>query len=170
MPAKATKGSSSFGYWRDPVFLAACVIYAINRILIKPNLHEYSPFFHGHLDDSLLVPVALPLYLFFYRYIGLRPDNAPPRLWEIAIHLPGWTYFFEWFGPHVLHQGVADPFDAWCFLFGGIPAWLLWQRHWLAQKLRRRERKAGSRPVPPDTVARQRWPQTVRPVISVAKS
>jgi len=116
-----------FRYALDPVFLAALAIYLVNRAVIKPHLHAYSPFFHGHLDDSLLVPVALPIFLLVYRLLGLRPDNAPPRWWEIAAHLLVWSLFFKWFGPVVLHQSVADPVDVACYAAGGIVAWLLWQ-------------------------------------------
>jgi hypothetical protein len=99
----------------------------VNRALIKPNLHHYSPFFHGHFDDSLTVPVALPLYLLAYRWIGLRPDDEPPRWWEVGIHLAVWIFFFKWFGPVVLQKGAPDPVDGWCMLAGGVVAWVVWQ-------------------------------------------
>ncbi len=125
MPAET---SGSFGYWRDPVFLACLALYGLNRTLIKPNLHHYSPLFHGHLNDTLTVPVALPIYLLAYRWIGLRPDDEPPRWWEVALHVAVWAVFFKWFGPLVLLRGVADPIDDWCIAGGGLAAWLLWQR------------------------------------------
>jgi len=118
-----------FGYWIDPLFLLSLGIYAVNRLLIKPNLHHYSPLFHGHLDDSLTVPVALPIFLLVYRWIGFRPDDAPPRWWEIALHVAVWIVFFEWFGPTVLHHGVADPIDSWCIAGGGFVSWLVWTWH-----------------------------------------
>ena len=124
MPVK--KGR--FGYWRDPVFLVCLTAYVINRELIKPNLHHYSAFFDGHLNDTLFVPVALPVYLLAYRLIGLRPDDEPPRFWEMALHVAVWSLFFKRFGPFTLRRGVADPVDIGCFLAGGIVAWLLWQR------------------------------------------
>jgi hypothetical protein len=123
MPAEP----KAFGYWRDPVFLICLAIYVVNRTLIKPHLHHYSPLFHGHLDDTLTVPVALPIYLFAYRWIGLRPDDEPPRWWEIALHVAVWNVFYKWFGPVVLHHGVADPIDEWCIAGGGLIAWALWQ-------------------------------------------
>ena len=123
MPVEKSWG---FGYWRDPVFLVSLAIYAINRLLIKPNLHHYSPLFHGHLDDTLTVPVALPIYLFVYRKIGFRPDDEPPRWWEVAIHVAVWIVFFEWFGPVILRHGTYDPIDDWCLAGGGIAAWALW--------------------------------------------
>jgi len=128
MPAEKR---GTFGYWRDAVFLVSLGIYLLNREWIKPTLHNYSPFFHGHLNDSLTVPVALPIYLLFYRWIGLRPDDQPPRWWEIGCHLAVWCFFFKWFGPSVLHHGVGDPLDDWSMLGGGMVAWLLWQRNWL---------------------------------------
>ena len=120
-----------FGYWHDPIFVMSLTGYFFNRELIKPNLHHYSPFFNGHLNDCLLVPVALPLYLFFYRQLGLRPDDAPPRSWEVGLHVLVWIIFFKWFGPFILHRGVSDPIDDWCYLGGGVIAWLIWQhRTW----------------------------------------
>ncbi len=124
--------AGSFGYWRDPLFLACLATYAVNRLLIKPNLHHYSPLFHGHLDDTLTVPVALPLYLYVYRLIGLRPDDEPPRWWEVALHVAVWDVFFEWFGPHYLHHGAGDPLDNFSIAGGGFVAWLIWR--WTAAR------------------------------------
>ena len=131
MPAEARP---PFRYWRDPVFLACLAIYFVNREWIKPNLPTYSSFFHGHLNDTLLVPVALPIFLFVYRLLGLRPDDAPPRLWEIALHLAIWILLYKWFGPYTLHRGSADPVDIVCFTGGGFAAWLLWR--WLDSRRR----------------------------------
>lgn len=129
MPAEKAGG---FGYWRDPVFLLSLAVYALNREVIKPSLRAYSPFFHGHLDDCLLVPVALPIFLLVYRRLDLRPDDAPPRWWEIALHVAVWSLFYKWFGPVVLHHGVTDLVDVACFAGGGVVAWLFWclKRKW----------------------------------------
>ncbi len=132
-----------FGYWRDPIFLVSLATYVVNRALIKPNLHYYSPLFHGHLDDSLTVPVALPLYLFVYRRLGLRPDDEPPRWWEVALHLAVWEIFFKWYGPLTLHKGAYDPVDAWCIGGGGVIAWMLWQRGWFIGLLNGTEKKTA---------------------------
>jgi len=131
MPAERR---ASFGYWHDPLFLVALAIYAVNRLLIKPNLHHYSPLFHGHLNDTLTVPVALPLYLLAYRWLGFRPDNEPPRWWEVTLHVAVWNVFFKWFSPAVLHRGVSDPVDAWCIAGGGLVAWAVWQSQRAMQK------------------------------------
>jgi hypothetical protein len=131
MPAEKRGG---FGYGRDPVFLLCLAVYALNREVIKPGLRAYSPFFHGHLDDCLLVPVALPIFLLVYRWLGLRPDDAPPRWWEIVLHVAVWSLFYKWFAPAVLHHGAADPIDAACFAGGGMVAWLLWQWGWSSSR------------------------------------
>ncbi len=123
------KSDTKFGYWRDPVFLISLAVYVVNRMVIKPGLHHYSPFFHGHLDDTLTVPVALPIYLLAYRWIGFRPDDQPPRWWEAGLHVLVWIVFFKQFAPHVLHRGVADPIDSWCIAAGGFFAWMFWQRN-----------------------------------------
>jgi hypothetical protein len=128
-----------FGYGRDPIFLISLAIYVVNRVLIKPNLHHYSPFFHGHLNDALTVPVALPVYLLFYRWIGLRPDDEPPRWWEVALHVAVWIAFFKGYGPLKLHVGAYDPIDAGCIALGGFIAWLLWQRGEFLRMARSRE-------------------------------
>jgi len=138
MPAE---GSGRFGYWRDPVFLISSAAYVTNRALIKPHLHHYSPLFHGHLDDSLTVPVALPIYLLVYRWIGFRPDDEPPRWWEVGLHLAVWEIFFKWYGPLTLHRGVYDPIDFWCIGLGGWMAWVLWQRDWLLRACHQRHEK-----------------------------
>ena len=141
----ADKGSA-FGYARDSVFLACLALYVVNREWIKPNLHHYSPLFHGHLNDTLTVPVALPIYLLVYRRLGLRPHDAPPHFWEVILHLLVWSVFFKWFGPAVLHRGVADPTDIACFAFGGLVAWLLWHRDALLRFLPNNSTPVASAP------------------------
>jgi hypothetical protein len=123
MPAER---GAAFGYFRDPLFLLCFVAYLLNREIIKPDLHHYSALFHGHFNDCLLVPVALPVFLFVYRRLRLRPDDAPPRFWEMAAHLLVWCVFFKWFGPFVLHHGVADPVDLACYAGGGVVSWFVW--------------------------------------------
>ena len=121
-------GRRDFAYVRDPIFLASVALYAVNRLVIKPHLLVYSPFFHGHLDDCLVVPVLLPIFLLVYRQLGLRPDDAPPRWWEIAGHVAVWSLFFKGVGPALFHRSVADPVDLLCYAGGGVVAWWLWRR------------------------------------------
>jgi hypothetical protein len=124
------RSGSDFGYFRDPIFLCCLAVYLVNREAIKPHLLHYSSFFHGHLNDCLFVPVALPLFLWVYRRLGLRPDDGAPRWWEVALHLAAWSVFFKWLGPAFLHRGVADPVDLFCYASGGAAAWWGWRTPW----------------------------------------
>ena len=65
---------SGFGYWRDRLFLVAVAAYGINRWGLKPRLP--SPFLHGHFNDLLLIPAALPVVLWVQRRLGLRCPGA----------------------------------------------------------------------------------------------
>jgi hypothetical protein len=135
--------AKTFKYWRDPLFLGALVMYAINRCLIKPHLTHYSPFFHGHLNDCLFMPVAIPVFLWVYRVLGIRSDNAPPRLGEVILLLAMWSLFFKGFSPLVLHRSVWDPIDIFCYAVGGLMGWLFWnfghQRNFYALLQKSRE-------------------------------
>ena len=113
MPAEKSGG---FGYWRDPVFFISLAIYVINRTLIKPHLHHYSPLFHGHLDDTLTVPVALTIYLIVYRWFGFRPDDEPPRWWEVGLHVAVWIFFLRMVSARSFSvpRRVCDPIDDGC--------------------------------------------------------
>ena len=85
-----------FRYLRDPLFLAGCAAYALNRWLLKPHLP--SGFLHSHFNDLLLIP-ALPPILWLHRQLGLRSRDHTPTSSEIALHLIFWSALFEWIGP-----------------------------------------------------------------------
>jgi len=115
-----------FGYWRDPLFLAAAIGYAVNRWLLKPLLP--TPFLHGHFNDLLLIPAALPVVLWLQRVAGLRQHDHAPSWMEMVLHLVVWSVICEFIGPHWLHRGTADPLDVMAYAVGGIAACLWWHR------------------------------------------
>jgi hypothetical protein len=94
-----------FGYWRDPLFLAAVSGYGLNRWLIKPL--GPPPFRHGYWADLLMIPAALPLVLWLQRLSGLRPHDQSPSGSEIALHLAGWSVICEFVGPQWGHHGMG---------------------------------------------------------------
>jgi len=118
-----------FGYWRDPLFRLAVLIYGLNRWLLKPVTHL--SFVHDHLNDLLLIPAALPLILWLQRKIGLRRDDAPPRAAEIFLHLLVWSFICEMVGPRWFRHGTADGWDVVAYACGGVLAWILWHRRQL---------------------------------------
>ena len=112
-----------FGYWRDPLFLICCGLYALNRWGVKPHVH--SPFLHGQFNDLLLIPCALPLVLWLQRRLGLRKHGAPPTFSEIALHLLVWSVVCEGLGPRFMHT-TGDVWDVVAYTAGGLLAWVWW--------------------------------------------
>jgi len=117
---------SGFGYLRDRLFLAAVAGYALNCWLLKPLFA--APFLHGHFNDLLLIPAALPVVLWLQRVVGLRDHDLAPSWTETAFHLAVWSLICEFIGPHWLHHGTADVWDAVAYAAGGVVACLWWNR------------------------------------------
>ncbi len=115
---------SRFGYWRDPLFLAACGLYAVNRWLVKPHVH--SAFLRSQFDDCLLIPCALPLILWLHRRLGLRHHDHFPSPGEISLHCLVWSVFCEIIGPHLM-QTTGDVKDILAYSAGSVLAWLWWR-------------------------------------------
>lgn len=112
-----------FGYWRDPLFLLGCLLYALNRWGLKPHLS--SDFLRGQFNDLLLIPCALPLVLWVQRQLGLRKHDAAPTIGEIGFHLVVWSILFEVVGPRVLPV-TGDPLDVLAYFLGGALAAVWW--------------------------------------------
>lgn len=115
-----------FAYGRDPLCLAGCALYALNRWVLKP--HVASPLLRGQFNDFLLIPAALPWVLWLQRKLGLRTHDAPPGVGEIAFHLVVWSVLFEVIGPHLMRV-TGDPLDVLAYTAGALLALGWWQRH-----------------------------------------
>jgi hypothetical protein len=124
-----------FGYLQDRLFLSALAAYALNRLVILPrfgvSVHFQFPwswrFLHGHLDDILMMPTALPVVLWIQRQLKWRTHDEPPGSGEMAGHLLIWSVMCKIIGPYFLHIGVADPLDLLCFAVGGFGACAWWK-------------------------------------------
>lgn len=114
-----------FGYWRDPACWLGCLLYALNRWLLKPRVD--SGFLHSHFNDLLLIPCALPLLLFIQRKLNWRQHDAPPTAGEIFGHVLVWSVLFEWLGPHLMRT-VGDIRDVLAYCAGAALAALWWHR------------------------------------------
>ncbi|WP_395741341.1 hypothetical protein [Prosthecobacter sp.] len=115
-----------FRYFRDAMFLIACLAYGLNRCIIKPAMPP--GFMMFHFNDLWLIPCALPPVLWLHRRLGLRADDAPPRPGEITGHLVFWSLLFEWFIPRITH-GIGDVCDVAAYTAGAVVAGLWWNRH-----------------------------------------
>ena len=115
-----------FRYALDPLCVAACALYALNRFVIKP--HVGPGFFHSHFNDLLLIPAALPFLLWIYRILGWRHDAAPDAR-EVAWHTVLWAAICEGVGPLVFSRyGTADWLDVVAYAAGAAVAWMIWSR------------------------------------------
>jgi len=115
-----------FGYARDPLCLAACACYAVNRWLLPPAWK--GAFLREHFDDMLLIPAALPLVLWLQRRTGLRRTDAPPDWGEIILHLCVWSVAAEVVGPRLFTHATGDPWDVAAYAGGALLAGIFWQR------------------------------------------
>ncbi|HYD85187.1 MAG TPA: hypothetical protein VEA63_14075 [Opitutus sp.] len=114
-----------FGYVFDPLCLAACALYALNRFWLHG--HVGGAFFHGYFNDLLLIPAALPLALWLQRKLGLRADDARPRWREIGLHLAAWALMAEAVAPHLLAHVTGDWRDLVAYSAGALAAGCWWQ-------------------------------------------
>ncbi len=107
--------------------MSACVLYALNRFVIKP--HVGPGFFHSHFNDLLLIPAALPFVLWVYRLMGWRRDDAAPSWREVAAHTALWSVICEGVGPLMMPRyGTADWLDVVAYIVGAMIAWVIWSR------------------------------------------
>jgi hypothetical protein len=120
---------NDFKYLTDPLFLLSSVAYAINKTLLvfTKGSNWASAFLASYFNDLLLVPVAIPIILFFSKTLAFRPRSLSPSLPEVAIPVLIWSIAFEVVGPYVFRRGVSDPFDVIAYCFGGFASWLFWQ-------------------------------------------
>ncbi|HHY86271.1 MAG TPA: hypothetical protein GYA07_12190 [Verrucomicrobia bacterium] len=115
-----------FGYCRDPLFIAGCILYAVNRWLVKPLVH--GGLFDSYFNDFWLIPCALPPLLWLHRFLGLRTHDAMPGFSEVAAHLAFWSILFEWVGPRIMPRATGDPGDVIAYCAGAVVACLWWWR------------------------------------------
>ncbi len=121
-----------FRYIGDPLFLASCALYTLNRWIVKP--HVSVAFLDGYFNDLLLIPCALPLILLLHRKLGLRKHDDPPTVVEVAWHLGIWAILFEFAGPRWMPHTVADPLDIVAYIAGAAVACLWWNRNKLSAR------------------------------------
>ncbi len=113
-----------FRYAFDPLCLACCALYALNRWGIKP--HTQLAFFRFWFNDLLLIPCALPPLLQLYRWLKLREHDRKPSTAEIFGHLIFWSALFEWAGPHLTRGVTGDWHDVLAYTVGGVMALMCW--------------------------------------------
>lgn len=114
----------SFRYCGDPLFIACCALYVVNRWVIKP--HIAIAFFHNWFSDSLLIPCALPPLLWLQSRLSIRARDVIPSWREIGFHLFIWSILFEVVGPLIYPRAVGDWRDVLAYVAGGLIAGWWW--------------------------------------------
>lgn len=125
-PSSLKREDGVYHFWRDPVCLGSWLLYVVNRFALIPLFAAYIPFLREHLDDSLLIPAALPPLLWVRTVCGLRPSQGVPSWREIVFWTALSSLFFEYLGPRYLHHSVGDWGDVVVYWVGGILAGLIW--------------------------------------------
>lgn len=113
-----------FRYGFDPLGLAACALYAACRWLIRP--HTAAVFWHSYSTDYLLVPAALPLWLWVQRKLGLRSHDAYPTWGEIGLSFVAWSVAAEGVAPFLFQSATGDWWDILAYAVGAVIAGLGW--------------------------------------------
>jgi ubiquinone/menaquinone biosynthesis C-methylase UbiE len=120
---------SRFRYGLDPLCLLACGFYAACRWLIRP--YTDAVFWHSYSTDYLLIPAALPLWLWVQRRLGLRRHDAFPTWSEISGAWLVWSIAAEAVAPHLFRRATGDWLDVVAYAAGAIIAggwWTLAER------------------------------------------
>jgi len=125
-----------FKYLLDPLFLLSLAIYFINKSSFLEHEFWSCKFCNYYLNDLLLVPVLVPIILFFSRIFKFRNGYSPPMFLEIIVPLSIWSIAFELIGPFYFGKGTSDPVDVFAYCLGGLTSWLIWNQGNLLNLLR----------------------------------
>jgi hypothetical protein len=115
-----------YQFWRDPVCLVGWALYALNRFLLAPRFGQDFPFLYEHFNDSLLVPAALPPFIWARQQFGLRHASGVPTIREIVVVTLIASVVFEWFGPKYLGHSIGDWGDVAVYWLGALVAGAYW--------------------------------------------
>ncbi len=115
-----------FRYLCDPLCLAACGAYLVNRLWLKSAFP--SDLLHCWFNDFWVIPAALPPVLWVQRKLRWRADDRAPTVLEIAMHLGIWSLICEWIGPMLVPGRTGDWGDVLAYSLGALASGLWWHR------------------------------------------
>lgn len=117
-----------YRYLRDPLFVSCLLLYVLNRLVLKPLMPN--TFCQDYLNDLICIPFWVPIMLQSMRWVGLRADDSPPRLYEIIVPLLLWSVVFELLLPRIgIFEGlaIADHVDIFFYSLGALMAAIFWR-------------------------------------------
>ena len=74
----------------------------------------------AYWNDFWMMPCALPLVLWVYRFVGLRSFEGPATAGEILSHGLLWAFMAEGLAPELFPHSVRDPWDVLAYFLGGL--------------------------------------------------
>jgi hypothetical protein len=116
-----------FRYVTDPICIACLLLYPLNRWYLKP--HRIGGHFTvAFLNDTICLPLFLPMILYLQRRLGVRRHDGPPRLWEVLQHWAIFSVVFKAIMPRFpqVFRTSGDPWDMLAYIGGGLIAWAIW--------------------------------------------
>lgn len=122
-------------YLLDPLFILSLTLYSVNKWIIAPHESWTCKFCNCYLNDILLVPVMVPIILFFLRLFRVRDSYSPPLILEIIVPLIIWSIASEYIGPFYFGRGTSDPVDILAYFLGGFASWMIWNRKKISNAL-----------------------------------
>ncbi len=126
-PREDSTSRGVYQFWCDPVCLLSWGLYFFNRFFLAPRFGHEIPFLRDHFNDSLLVPSALPPFLWARQQLGLRRTAGLPSVREIVVITLIASVAFEWLGPKYLGHSVGDWGDVGVYWLGALLAGAWWR-------------------------------------------
>ncbi len=109
-------------------FVSCLLLYVLNTLVFRGAWGGQFTFLRAHLNDFLLVPLAIPLLFEFFTLVKLRSIEGPPELSEFLPILIIWSLLFEVLGPTLLGLGYGDVLDVVSYFAGAAVSLLVWRR------------------------------------------
>ncbi|RYX82338.1 hypothetical protein EON83_19775 [bacterium] len=125
-PREAETLRGVYQFWRDPVCLLSWALYFFNRFVLVPRFGAEVPLLYEHFNDSLLVPAALPPFVWARQCFGLRHAAGYPTPREIVVTTLIASIAFEWLGPKYIGHSVGDWGDVAVYWLGALVAGICW--------------------------------------------
>lgn len=101
------------------IMVIFATFYALNKFHII-EISRSDNFFRCYFNDILAPLVLTPLFITIYILTGLRRNDLPPCLLEVAAYFCLLSVSFEWVVPIFNSRSVSDFYDVLAYLLGSI--------------------------------------------------
>jgi len=109
-----------FRYALEPLCLGAVAAFVLARWVFPQEL------LRGWFTDVLLMPAALPVFLWAERRLGLRKLDGVPSGREILFYFVAWSVASEAIAPRLFSRATGDWLDVVWYGVGAAICWGVW--------------------------------------------